>query len=106
MPKSSIEQPAQDSSAQADADAQKDDAPKRLVQTCLSSFDNSKGLGLPMIREAKRRCLDQVAHKAFIGDGLPANWAIWKNNFRDIVPILDFMLALEYHCTAAKPTNS
>ena len=87
-------------------DAKKDNSPKdqdpqRLVRTCLSSLDNSKDFGLQMSREARRRCLDQASHKAFLGDGLPANWTIWKKHFRDFVAILDFMHAVEYVYAAA-----
>jgi hypothetical protein len=75
--------------------------PRRLVRTCLSSLDHSKEFGLQMSREAKRRCLDRASHKAFIGDGLPANWTIWRKHFRDFVPILDFMHAVQYVYAAA-----
>ncbi|MBX3439027.1 MAG: hypothetical protein KF861_16170 [Planctomycetaceae bacterium] len=90
--------PVQTTLDRASAD---DDHPQRLVRTCLSSLDNSKEFGLQMSREAKRRCLDQASQKAFIGDGLPANWTIWKKHFRDFVPILDFMHAVEYVYAAA-----
>jgi hypothetical protein len=82
-------------------DANKDSSPQRLVRTCLSSLGNSKEFGLQMSREAKRRCLDQATHKAFIGDGLSANWTIWKKHFQDFVPILDFIHAVEYVSAAA-----
>lgn len=82
-------------------DANRNTAPKRLVRTCLSSLDNSQAFGLQMSREAKRRRFDQASHKAFLGDGLPANWSIWKKHFRDFVPILDFMHAVEYVYAAA-----
>lgn len=84
-----------------DRASEDDDHPQRLVRTCLSSLDNSQEFGLHMSREAKRRCLAQASHKAFIGDGLPANWTIWKKHFRDFVPILDFMHAVEYVYAAA-----
>jgi len=50
---------------------------------------------------AQRRCLNQAPYKAFVGDGLPANWTIWKTHFRDFEPILDFMHAVEYVYAAA-----
>lgn len=54
-----------------------------------------------MMREAQRRSLDKAGSKAFVGDGLPANWTIWKRHFRDFEPILDFMHAVEYVYAAA-----
>jgi hypothetical protein len=85
----------------ADEHEQKDHTSKRLVRTCLSSLANSKDFGLQMSREASRRRLREAKHKAFIGDGLPANWTIWKKHFRDFEPILDFMHAVEYVYAAA-----
>lgn len=75
--------------------------PQRLVRTCLSSLANSKEFGRQMKREAQRRRLDKATHKAFVGDGLPANWTIWKTQFRNFEPILDFMHAVEYVYAAA-----
>ena len=74
---------------------------QRLVRTCLSSLAKTKSFGLQMQREAWRRSLHKAPYKAFVGDGLPANWAIWKKHFRDFEPILDFMHAVEYVYAAA-----
>ena len=75
--------------------------PQRLVRTCLSSLAKTKTFGLQMQREAQRRSLHKAPYKAFVGDGLPANWTIWKRHFRDFEPILDFMHAVEYVYAAA-----
>lgn len=86
------------------SDHQDDTRPKpvqRLVRTCLSSLDDAKAFGLQMKREAQRRSLNKAPYKAFVGDGLPANWGIWKTHFRDFEPILDFMHAVEYVYAAA-----
>lgn len=77
------------------------ESPRRLVRTCLSSLSNSKDFGRQMLREAQHRRLDQAEFKAFLGDGLPANWKIWKTHFRSFEPILDFMHAVEYLYAAA-----
>jgi hypothetical protein len=74
---------------------------RRLVRTCLSSLSNAKEFGRQLQREARRRCLPQAKFKAFVGDGLPANWTIWKTHFPDFEPILDFMHAVEYVYAAA-----
>ncbi len=83
------------------AKSARDGHPRRLVRTCLSSLCDSKEFGLQMRREAGRRCFHQARHKAFVGDGLPANWKIWRTHFREYVPILDFMHAVEYLYAAA-----
>src|SRR4051794_36508222 len=52
--------------------------PRRLVRTVLSSLAESKTFGGQMAREAKRRRFYDAPAKAFLGDGLPWNWSIWK----------------------------
>ena len=79
--------------------------PKRLVRTVLASMACSKDFGKQMAREAKRRRFGQAKAKAFLGDGLPWNWSIWKRHFSDYTPILDFIHALSYLFAAAKAVH-
>ena len=79
--------------------------PKRLVRTVLSSMAESKVFGKQMTREAKRRRFGEASAKAFLGDGLPWNWSIWKSHFRDFTPILDFIHVLSYLFLAAKAVH-
>ncbi len=86
-----------------DASCAEDDwRPKRLVRTVLSSMACSEDFGRQMAREAKRRRFYESPAKAFLGDGLPWNWSIWKKDFRDFVPILDFIHPLSYLFVTAK----
>lgn len=80
--------------------------PKRLVRTVLASMACSKEFGKQMAREAKRRRFGEAPAKAFLGDGLPWNWSIWKQQFADYTPILDFIHALSYLFTAAKAVHA
>lgn len=80
--------------------------PKRLVRTVLSSLACSKTFGRQMQREAKRRRFFEAAAKAFLGDGLPWNWSIWKHQFADFVPILDFIHPLSYLFVTAKAIHA
>jgi hypothetical protein len=79
--------------------------PKRLVRTVLSSLACAAAFGLQMAREAKRRRFDDASAKAFLGDGLPWNWSIWKKHFRKFTPILDFIHPLSYLFLAAKAVH-
>jgi hypothetical protein len=79
--------------------------PERLVRTVLSSMAESKDFGHQMAREAKRRRFADAPAKAFLGDGLPWNWSIWKRHFRDFTPILDFIHVLSYLSLAAKAVH-
>jgi hypothetical protein len=80
--------------------------PKRLVRTVLSSMAESKDFGKQMTREAKRRRFGEASAKAFLGDGLPWNWSIWKHHFPDFTPILDFIHVLSYLFVAAKAVHN
>jgi len=74
---------------------------KRLVRTVVSSMACSRQFGRQMAREAKRRHFSQAAARAFLGDGLGWNWSIWKEQFSEYIPILDFIHPLSYlHATA------
>ena len=79
--------------------------PKRLVRTVLSSMANSDEFGRQMAREAKCRHFHKARAKAFLGDGLPWNWSIWKKHFGDFTPILDFIHALSYLFLVAKAVH-
>jgi hypothetical protein len=80
--------------------------PKRLVRTVLASIADSKDFGKQMEREAKRRRFSEAKAKAFLGDGLPWNWSIWKQHFADFTPILDFVHVLSYLFLAAKAVHN
>jgi hypothetical protein len=79
--------------------------PRRLVRTVLSSLAGSKDFGPQRAREAKRRRFAEARAKAFLGDGLPWNWSIWKQHFADFTPILDFIHVLSYLFLAAKAVH-
>jgi hypothetical protein len=79
--------------------------PKRLVRTVLSSLAEAKTFGGQMVREAKRRRFFEAQAKAFLGDGLPWNWSIWKRHFSEFTPILDFIHVLSYLFVAAKAVH-
>jgi len=93
--------PAEPSAEQAEA-AVEDWRPKRLVRTVLSSVADSRAFGRQVAREAKRRRFSEAKAKAFLGDGLPWNWSIWKQHFADFTPILDFIHVLSYLWVVAK----
>lgn len=86
--------------------AREDWRPKRLVRTVLSSLADSQTFGRQMQREAKRRRFQEASARAFLGDGLPWNWSIWKAHFRDFTPILDFIHVLSYLFIAAKAVHA
>jgi hypothetical protein len=80
--------------------------PKRLVRTVVSSMQSSRDFGRQMAREAKRRRFFEAPARAFLGDGLPWNWTVWKDHFSEFTPILDFMHPLSYLFLAAKAVQA
>lgn len=80
--------------------------PKCLVRTVMSSMASAAAFGKQMARETKRRRFGEAAAKAFLGDGLPWNWSIWKKHFSAFTPILDFIHPLSYLFLAAKAVHS
>lgn len=80
--------------------------PKRLVRSVLSSMADSQEFGQQMQREAKRRRFYEAPARAFLGDGLPWNWSIWKQCFRTFTPILDFIHVLSYLFVVARTLHA
>jgi hypothetical protein len=87
------------------ADKVEDWRPKRLVRTVVASVKSSRDFGRQMAREAKRRRFEEAAAKVFLGDGLPWNWTIWKDQFRGFTPVLDFIHPLSYLYITAKAVH-
>jgi hypothetical protein len=79
--------------------------PKRLVRTVVASVKCAREFGRQMAREAKRRRFFEGVARVFLGDGLPWNWTIWKEHFRDFTPVLDFIHPLSYLFLVAKAVH-
>jgi hypothetical protein len=95
------EAPPEISAVSASLPSEKAWRPKRLVRTCLSSMAEANVFVRQMKREANQRRFREAPARAFVGDGLPWNWSVWKHYFPDFVPILDFIHALSYLYAAA-----
>lgn len=91
-PEPATEKPPAMGVAEQDHDAWR---PERLFRTCLSSLEDSDTFGRLMEVEADARGFYHAQKKAFVSDGLPYNWTIQQRHFRDFVPILDFVHAVE-----------
>jgi hypothetical protein len=102
----SDEQLAEQSDGPSRSAGRGDWRPKRLVRTVVSSMKSSRDFGRQMAREAKQRRFFEAPAKVFLGDGLPWNWTIWKEHFRDFTPILDFIHPLSYLFLAAKTVQA
>jgi hypothetical protein len=75
--------------------------PKRLVRSVLASRACADDFG-PMVHHAAwARNFFGANRKAFLGDGLPANWTLQRQHFSSFEAILDFVHALSYVFAAA-----
>jgi hypothetical protein len=75
--------------------------PNRLVRSVLASRACADDFG-PMVHQAAwARNFFGANRKAFLGDGLPANWTMHRQHFSTFEAILDFVHALSYVFAAA-----
>lgn len=100
------DQQRSDDEASSLPDEPADWRPQRLVRTVLSSLAGPREFGRQVQREARRRRFDEAQAKAYLGDGLPWNWSIWKAHFSDYTAILDFIHAISYLFAAAKAVHA
>ncbi len=75
--------------------------PERLVRSVLASRKCADEFG-PMVHQAAwERNFFGAKRRAFLGDGLPANWTIQRRHFSTYTSILDFVHGLSYVFAAA-----
>lgn len=70
--------------------------PSPLFRSCLASMKSSNEFGPMMAAEANRRGFFTADKRAFLGDGLPYNWAVHRDHFSTFEPILDFIHPIEH----------
>jgi hypothetical protein len=77
---------------------------RSLVRTVVASMCGAEEFGYILAAEAYSRSFDLAQRKAYVADGLPFNWKIWNDHFREqgFVPILDFLHLLTYIYGAAQ----
>ena len=96
---------AKDNAADDTPESGRLDRLERGVRTVLASMSCSDEFGRQMHREATRRLFFDAPMQAFLGDGLPWNWTIWRRHFPTFEPILDFIHALSYVFKAARAVH-
>lgn len=75
--------------------------PEILAKTVVATRENIHAFGRQLAAAAWRRGFAGAARKAFVCDGLGANWTVWRKHFSHYTPILDFVHALMYVYAAA-----
>jgi hypothetical protein len=77
--------------------------PSVLVKTVVATTADNEAFGWQVAAEVHRRCLDQAARKACVGDGSHAVWALFAMHLlpAGFIAILDFVHLLTYLYAAA-----
>ncbi len=75
--------------------------PQPLVRSVVASRRGIEEFGKLLVSEAHRRGFAAAERKAFVADGAEANWGVWRRDFSDYAPVLDFIHALTYVYAAA-----
>jgi hypothetical protein len=75
--------------------------PEILVKTVIATREDIHAFGQQLATAAWQRDFAGAARKAFVCDGLAANWTVWRKHFSHYTPILDFVHAVMYVYAAA-----
>ncbi len=75
--------------------------PEILVKTVVATREDIHTFGRQLARAAWQRGFNAAERKAFVCDGLAANWTVWQKHFSHYTPILDFVHAVMYVYAAA-----
>jgi hypothetical protein len=101
---SGVEEPAEPVDEMAEPDSAisyEYEGPTKLLRTCLSSLDDITTFGPLMVAEAHRKAFFQATRQAFVADGMPCNWGVWKKHFPTFTPIGDLLHTISYVYHAA-----
>jgi hypothetical protein len=75
--------------------------PELVGKQVVATAENMSLFGLLLAAHAWIRGFFAAKRRAFLGDGLPANWTLWRTRFPTFTPILDFIHLLTYVYAAA-----
>ncbi len=80
--------------------------PEILVKTVVATREDIHAFGRQLASAAWQRGFNAAERKAFVADGLAANWTVWKKHFSHYTPVLDFVHAVMYVYAAAMAGRS
>lgn len=75
--------------------------PEILVKSVVATREDIHVFGKQLAAAAWQRGFAGAPRKAFVADGLAANWTVWQKYFSHYTPILDFVHAIMYVYAAA-----
>ena len=96
-----VEEPDETSSRSEAESGDRPGRPTVLVRSVVATRENIESFGKQLSAAAWQRGFAAAPRKAFVGDGLEANWSVWRKHFSHYTPIVDFIHALCYVFAAA-----
>lgn len=88
-------------SAREEHEHERPSRPKVLAKNVVAMRTCKHDFGAHVAAAAWESGFAAAPRKAFVADGLPANWTIWRNYFSHYTPVLDFVHAACYVFNAA-----
>lgn len=87
--------------AREEHEQQRPERPKVLAKNVVAMRSRRHDFGAHVAATAWESGFAAAPRKAFVADGMPANWTIWREYFSHYTPILDFVHAICYVFNAA-----
>jgi hypothetical protein len=92
----------EEESARSEASSQaRAGRPEVLVRSVVATRQEVHAFGRQLAAAAWQRGFAAAPRKAFVADGLEANWTVWQTSFSHYTPIVDFIHAICYVFAAA-----
>ena len=86
-----VEEPEETSSRSEAESVERPGRPSLLVRSVVATRENIESFGKQLAAAAWHRGFAAAPRKAFVGDGLEANWSTWRKHFSHYTPIVDFI---------------
>jgi hypothetical protein len=96
-----VEEPEETSSRSEAESVDRPGRPTVLVRSVIATREKIESFGKQLAAAAWQRGFAAAPRKAFVADGLEANWSTWRRHFSHYTPIVDFIHALCYVFAAA-----
>ena len=95
-----------ESKSQQSKSSKRPGQPEVLVRNVVATRENIDAFGKQLAAAAWQHGFAAAKRKAFVGDGMEANWTVWRKYFSHYTPILDFIHAICYVFAAAMAGRS
>ena len=92
---------AEEPSVREEHEQQRPERPRVLTKNVVALRSRREDFGAHVAAAAWEAGFAAASRKAFVADGLPWNWTLWREYFSHYTPVLDFVHAVCYVFNAA-----